>query len=135
LAGLIGVVVTHNHASVITPEQVLTFQIEAPATFSTAASQAAFHYIEPGQYQYSQQPYPGGPGAGPYVAGATAAPYYGGYGSPYPYYGYGYPYYWGPSVGFYFGPGWWGGRYYGGRGYYGGLRGGGAIRGRVGGRR
>jgi hypothetical protein len=132
LAGLIGVVVTHNHASVITPEQVLTFQIEAPASFSTAASQAAFHYVEPGQY--SQPSYAEPPQARPYMTGATMAPYYG-YGYPYPYYGYGYPYYWGPSVGFYFGSGW-GGRYYGGRGYYGGgFRGGVAVRGRVGGRR
>jgi hypothetical protein len=127
LAGLIGVVATHNHASVVTPEQILTFQIQAPVTFSTTASQAAFRYVQPGEYSQQQQPYPNGPGAGPYAAtGPASAPYYG-YGYPYPYYayGYGYPYYWGPSFAFYYGRGYgWGGRYYGGRGYYGGFRGG-----------
>ncbi|MBV8816798.1 MAG: hypothetical protein JO022_00500 [Acidobacteriaceae bacterium] len=126
LAGIIGAVVTHNHASVITPEQVLTFQIQAPVAFSTAASAAAFRYIEPGEYR---QPYGNGQGGGPYLA-TGAAPYYGGYayGYPYPYYayGYGWPYYWGPSFGFYYGRGW-GGHYY--RGYYGGFRGGVGVRG------
>ncbi len=132
LAGIIGVVVTHNHASVITPEQVLTFQVQTPVTFSTANSQAAFRYVEPGEY--SQQPYANAPGAGPYVASGPA-PYYGyAYGYPYPYYAYGYPYYWGPSLGFYYGRGYgWGGRYYVGRGYFGGVRGGVVVR--AGGRR
>ncbi len=127
LVGLIGVVVTHNHASVITPEQILTFQIQAPATFSTANSQAAFRYVEPGEYSQPQPPY-GGQGVGPYVASGPA-PYagYGYYGSPYPYYAYGYPYYWGPSFGLFYGRGFYRGGYYG-RGYYGGFRGGVAIR-------
>jgi hypothetical protein len=112
LAGLIGVVVTHNHASVVTPEQILTFQTQAPVTFSTAASSAAFRYVQPGEYS---QPGPGGPAGGPYLANGPAPyPYYT---APYPYYGYGLPYYWGPSLAFYYGPGyWWGGRYY--RGYF-----------------
>jgi hypothetical protein len=127
LAGLIGVVVTHNHPSVITPEQILTFQIQTPVSFSTAASQAAFHYVEPGEYS---QPYQSGPGAGPYAA--TGAPPYPYYGYPYPYYAYGYPYYWGPSFAFYYGPRWgWGGRYYVGRAYFGGVRGGVVVRGGV----
>jgi hypothetical protein len=126
---LIGVVVTHNHASVITPEQILTFQIQTPVSFSTANSQAAFRYVQPGEY--SQQPYAGGPSGGAYMAGAVAAPYpyYGyGYGYPYPYYAYGYPWYWGPSFGFFYGRGFYGRGFYG-RGYYGGFRGGVAIRG------
>jgi hypothetical protein len=128
LAGLIGVVVTHNHASVITPEQVLTFQIQAPVTFSTANSQAAFRYVEPGEY--SQQPYANGPGPGPYATVAPAPyPYYGAY--AYPYYAYGYPYYWGPSFAFWYGPRWYGGRYYVGRGYFGGVRAGVVVRGGV----
>jgi hypothetical protein len=125
LAGLIGVVVTHNHASVVTPEQVLTFQLQAPVTFSTAASSAAFRYVQPGEYS---QPGPVGTAGGPYLANGPAPapyPYYG-----YPYYAYGWPYYWGPSFAFYYGPGyWWGGRYY--RGYYGGFRGGVVVRGAV----
>lgn len=128
-AGLIGVLVTRNHASVIDPEQILTFRIEAPVTISTEHGQQAFRYIQPNEYD---RPYDNGPGYGPGVYGATAPPpsYYGyDYGYPYPYYAYGYPY-WGPSFGFYYGPGfWWGGRgyrssYYGrgwaGRGYAGG---------------
>ena len=120
LAGLIGVVVTHNHPSVIAPEQVLTFQIDAPVTFSTTASQAAFHHIEPGEYS---QPYPSGPAPAPYAA-VSPAPY------PYPYYGYGYPYYaytypysyyWGPSFAFFYGGRGYGGRYYY-RSYPGGYR-------------
>jgi hypothetical protein len=127
LAGLIGVVVTHNHASVITPEQILTFQIQTPATFSTTASSAAFRYVQPGEYS---QPEPSGPARGPYLANGPAPAPYPYYGYPYPYYGYGYPYYWGPSLAFYYGPGyWWGGRYY--RGYYGGFRGGVVVRGGV----
>jgi hypothetical protein len=127
LAGLIGVVVTHNHASVITPEQVLTFQLQAPVTFSTTASSAAFRYVQPGEYS---QPGPAGPAGGPYLANGPAPAPYPYYGYAYPYYSYGYPYYWGPSFAFYYGPGyWWGGRYY--RGYYGGFRGGVVMRGGV----
>ena len=128
LAGLIGVVATHNHASVITPEQILTFQVQAPVTFSTTASSAAFRYVQPGEYSQPSQPYPAGAAGGPYVA-TSPAPYYA-YGYPYPYYGYGYPYYWGPSFAFYYGPGyWWGGRYYHRGGYYGGYRGGVVVHG------
>jgi hypothetical protein len=107
LAGLIGVVVTHNHPSVIAPEQVLTFQLVSPVTFSTSASQAAFRYVQPGEYS---QPNMNSPGPGPYTAAAPAPyPYYG---YPYPYYAYAYPYYWGPSFAFFYGRGWYGGRYY-----------------------
>ena len=111
LAGIIGVVVTHNHASVIHPEQVLTFRMEAPVTISTQNSPQAFRYVQPGEYD---RPYYGG-APGPYsqytAAGPAQAPYY------FPYYGSPYPY-WGPSFAFYWGPGyWWGGRYY--HGYYG----------------
>jgi hypothetical protein len=130
LAGLIGVVVTHNHASVVTPEQMLTFQLQAPVTFSTANSQAAFRYVEPGEY--SQQPYANGPGPYASVAPGAYPPYYGGYAYayPYPYYAYGYPYYWG-SFGFWYGPRWYGGRYYVGRPFVGGVRAGVVVRGGV----
>jgi hypothetical protein len=127
LAGLIGVVVTHNHASVIAPEQILTFQLQTPVTFSTAASQAAFRYVQPGEY--SQQPGPGpyANGPGPYVANGPAPYAYPYYASPYPYYAWGYPYYWGPSFAFVYGRGWYGGGYY--RPYVGGFRGGVVVRG------
>ncbi|HEX4750871.1 MAG TPA: hypothetical protein VH302_15130 [Bryobacteraceae bacterium] len=130
LASIVGVVVTHNHASVIAPEQVLTFQIQQPVTINTSSSQAAFRYVEPGEY--SQQTYGGGPGpyaGGPYSAGGMPyAAAYPGYAYSYPYSAWGYPYYWGPSFAFYYGRG-----YYPYRGYYGrgfvGYRGGGAVRG------
>ena len=111
-AGLIGVLVTHNHPSVIDPEQVLTFRLEAAVTVSTASAPQAFHYVEPGEYDR-----PSANAPGPYQQYTTAppppAPPYYGYPYPYPYY-YGYPYsWWGPSFAFYWGP-----RYYYGHGYY-----------------
>jgi hypothetical protein len=126
LLGVVGVLVTRGHPSILYPEQTLTFRIEAPLTIDTTHAPQAFHYIEPGEY--SQPPYGGQPGAyGPYTSVApypayppvAAAPYYG-YPSPYPYYAYGYPYYWGPGFSLYFGGGYWGGY----RGYYGGRFGG-----------
>jgi hypothetical protein len=131
LAGIIGTVVTHNHASVITPEQVLTFQLEQPVTVNTTASQAAFRYVQPGEYEQGGSPGPGGPYAGgPYVA--SAAPAYPAYAYPYPYayYGYGYPYYWGPSFAFYYGRGWYPYHYYGGYHGYAGYHGAVVVRGR-----
>lgn len=114
LAGLVGVLVTHNHASIVYPEQVLTFRIEAPVTFSTVNSQQAFRYVEPGEYD--RPPYAGAPGPYQQYAAVPPAPaYY--YGYPYPYYGY--PYWWGPSFAFYWGPG-----YYRGYGFFRGYRGG-----------
>lgn len=127
-AGLIGVLVTRNHASVIYPEQVLTFRIEAPVTFSTQAGQQAFRYVQPNEYD---RPPDNGPMYGAYgnTAPPPAAPPYYAYGYPYPYYGYGYPY-WGPSISFYYGPGfWWGGRWYR-NGYYRGWDARGYARGR-----
>ncbi len=132
IVGTIGVLVTRGHPSVIYPEQVLTFRLEAPVTISTQNSSQAFRYVEPGEYD---RPYygNGGPGPSQYAsAGPAPAPYY--YGYPYPYYygyAYGYPY-WGPGFAFSFGPG-----FYYGRGYFGGYRGGfyggrGFVRGGVG---
>jgi hypothetical protein len=110
-AGIIGVLLTRGHPSVIYPESVLTFRVEAPVNVSTEHAPYAFHWVSPGEYE---QPYQAGgppPGAYPgryaYAPGAPP-PYYYGYGPAY------YPYYWGPSVGFYYGPGFWGPRYYGG---------------------
>jgi hypothetical protein len=119
VVGVIGVLLTRGHPSVIYPESVLTFRIEAPVTISTERAPQAFRYMDPNEYDrpYDTQPPP------PRYAGAG----YGYYPPPY-YYGYGYPYYWGPSLGFYWGPsfygrGFYGGRFYGRSGFYG--RGGG----------
>jgi len=137
--GIIGVLVTRGHPSILYPEQVLTFRIEAPVTIATDHAPQAFHYVQPGEYDqpvYGQQQPP--PGYG-YYAGApypaAPAPYY--YGYPYPYYGYGYPYYWGPGFSLFLGGRYYGGgyRYWGGGGrFYGsayGHVGGGSFHGSV----
>jgi hypothetical protein len=124
--GIIGVLVTRGHPSIITPEQVLTFRLEAPVTVSTTNAPQAFRYVQPNEYD---RPYGGGyqgggygPGYSQYAAAAPPPPYYYGY----PYYYAGYPYYWWPGFGFYWGPsfyfrGYYGGRFYGGRFYGGGV--------------
>jgi hypothetical protein len=138
LLGIVGVLVTRGHPSVLYPEQMLTFRIEAPITIDTTHAPQAFRYIEPGEYSqpaYGQQQ----PGSyGPYSSApyppAAPAPYY--YGYPYPYYayGYGYPYYGGLGFSLFLGGRYYygGGRYYGGR-YYGGRYYGGGVVGHVGG--
>jgi hypothetical protein len=126
VVGLIGVLSTRGHATVIYPESVLTFRIEAPVTVSTMRAPQAFHYVSPDDYE---RPAAGpGPGPGPtyaQVRSAPVAPY-----APYPYYptapyyyapSY-YPYYWGPGFSFYFGPGYYYRGYYGHPYYYGGGR-------------
>ena len=122
VVGVVGVLLTRGQPTIVHPEQLLTFQIATPVTFSTERSQAAFHYVEPGEFSYdAQAPPPSRPGYSGYPA----------YGAPYPYYGYGYGYwpgyypYYGAGFGFYYGPGLFFGRgYWGGRGFYGGFRGG-----------
>jgi hypothetical protein len=114
--GIIGVLVTRGHPSIITPEQVLTFRLNAPVTISTEHAPQAFRYIEPGEYDRPNSgPGYGGPGYGAqYYATAPPPPYYG-----YPYYYAGYPYYWWPGFGFYWGPSFYFGRGFYGRGFYG----------------
>jgi len=108
-AGIIGVLVTRNHPSVIYPETALTFQTQSPITIATAAAPGAFRFVGPEDYQR-----PANTQAAPRTV--VRGPAYG-Y-SPYAYdpywYGYGWgPYYpyWGPSL--YFG-GYWGGGFRGG---------------------
>lgn len=112
-AGIIGVLLTRGRPTLIYPESVMTFQIQAPVTFSTEHSPQAFQYVNM-QPAYGPQPYlsqrpPAGPyGAGPGVYGGgpygaapppPAYPYAYGYPGPYPYaYGYPYPYYGGFGV-------------------------------------
>jgi len=120
LVGIVGVLLTRGHPTVLYPESVLTFRVEAPVTVSTETAPQAFRYVSPGDYQSygtmqarMSPPYGQGYGQGYY-----AAPGYYPYGYAYPY-AYGYPYgYWGG-----FGLGWGPGFYYGGRGFYGGFRG------------
>jgi hypothetical protein len=136
-AGIIGVLVTRGHPSVIYPEQLLTFRIDTPLTISTARAPQAFRYVQPNEYDRPMESQPGAPGAygpGPYATagayppapasayyGYDAYPYY-----PYPYYGYGYGFGYGyPGFSLFLGGRGYYGRsgYYGGRGYYGGGRG------------
>jgi len=120
-AGLIGVLVTHHHASVIYPEQVLTFKIESPVTFSTVNSSQAFRYVQPNEYDRPNYSNP--PPNGSYENSAPPPPVYNAYAYaypyPYPYYGWGYPY-WGPTFAFYGGGYWWGSHWYPYHGYWGG---------------
>jgi hypothetical protein len=131
-AGVIGVLATRGQPTVVYPEQELTFALAAPLGISTEQAPTAFRWIDPNDYAASYQgqgpPQQGQPqayaSAPAYNYGyPTVAPYY----SPY-YYGYGYPYSYWPSVGLYFGTGYYGGYY--GRGYYGGYYGRGYYGGR-----
>jgi len=110
-AGIIGVILTHNHASVVYPETPLTFRMEQPVTVSTVRAPQAFRFVGPEDYQrgYNAQGPPRPAGPGPYPSPYSSGPYSYGPGY-YPYY---YPYSYGPSVGIYWGPGFVYGRYYG----------------------
>jgi hypothetical protein len=113
VAGLVGVLVTRGHPTVIYPESQLTFRLARPVTFSTERAPQAFvdastlntqRAAMQGPPQGPPSSYQGcaGPGCAPYPP-----PYY--YGPYYPYY----PYYWGPGFGFYFGGGFYGRGFYG----------------------
>lgn len=115
--GLLGVLVTRGHATVLYPEQVLTFRVEAPVTIATERAPQAFRWVEPEDYNQGLQasrPMTPRPACGPY--GCRPPSLYGAYGYPY-YYGPGLYPYWGPSFAFFYG----GPRFYG-RGYYRGWR-------------
>jgi hypothetical protein len=87
-AGIIGVLLTHNHPSVVYPETALTFRIETPVAINTTRAPQAFRYVDPNDYQH--------PAEARTIPVRRPVPYYGpGY---YPYYS---PYpYWGPSYGY-----------------------------------
>ena len=105
-AGVIGVLLTRGHATVIYPESVMTFRVDAPVTISTDRAPQAFRYASSDDYNQTQGSRPP-----PRLSQRTDTPYY--YGPTYN------PYYYGPSFGFYVGPRF---GYYG-RGYYrGGFR-------------
>ena len=109
-AGLAGVLLTRGHPSIVDPESILTFRIEAPVTISTVRAPQAFRWVEPGDYERTpalqqRRPSLARAGCGGYGCGG-----YGGYFGPsyYPYWGN----YWGPGFGVYYGP-----RYFYGRGF------------------
>lgn len=108
-AGIVGVLLTRNHDTVLYPETSLVFRIEAPVTVATGRAPQAFRYVGPEDYERA-------PERG-VVQQRRPEPWgypYGGYDSPYYGYGYSYPY-WGTGIGF----GWGSPRFHGGgRGYY-----------------
>jgi len=105
VAGIVGMLLTRGQQTVIYPESVLTFRVEAPVTISTERAPQAFRYVRREDYERPPelQPRP------------AQVPY--GYGVPV------YPYYFVPGISYfyrpwiYYGPGF----YYGG-GYYRGYR-------------
>jgi hypothetical protein len=88
-AGIVGVLLTHNHPSVVYPETALTFRIETPVVVNTTRAPQAFRYVDPNDYQRPaethtmtvRRPVPYyGPGYYPYSPYPYWGPYYGGYG-------------------------------------------------------
>jgi hypothetical protein len=110
VAGIIGVLTTRGRPTVIPPEAMLTFRLEAPLSICTERSQLAFQPVRPSDYRGDQDAY-----ANPRQRFVTGPPYpYANYYYPGPWYGYGY--YPGPYIGF----GFYGPRYFG--GFRGGFR-------------
>lgn len=120
--GILGVLLTRGRPTLIYPETVMTFRVQAPVEIATDHAPQAFRYVDDRDYGPAHGQGPprpaygayGAPAPGPYPGAyppaygyAAPAPYYG---YPYPYYGYGYgyPYYGGVYLGF-------------GRGFYGGY--------------
>jgi hypothetical protein len=107
-AGLIGVLLTRGHPTVIYPETALTFRLLSAAAVSTERAPQAFRYVEARDYGssgYAARPAPRNAGpATPPPPPYYYRPYY------YPYY----PYYGGLGLSLYFGP-----HYYGHHGGYG----------------
>jgi hypothetical protein len=97
-AGILGVLLTRGRPTVIYPETMLTFRIQAPVEIATDRAPQAFHFATNRDY--------GTGGGAPAYAQRPPAPGYGPV--PGPYYGpasYPYPYYWGPGLSVYVGPG------------------------------
>ena len=100
VAGITGVLLTRGRPTIIPPESLLTFRVEAPINISTVHGQVAFQPVSPEDYRTNNQARRPRRGPGPYPP------------PPYAYaYPYGYPYgYPGVYPGLYVG-------YYGGWGY------------------
>jgi hypothetical protein len=110
-AGIIGVMSTAGRPTVISPETVLSFRLQAPVTISTEKSQFAFQPVTQSDYDSrSPQSRPRmarpGPPPPPYYPYPYAYPY--AYANPYPY-----AFYPAPFLGF---------GYYGGYGRFDGFR-------------
>jgi hypothetical protein len=111
-AGVIGVMLTRNHPTVVYPETALTFRIDTPVVISTARAAGAFRYVDP--YEYDRpgpQIHARPPDRTRVFYGPAYDPYF------YPYYYPYYPYRWGPGISLVFGGGWYGGGFWG-RGVY-----------------
>ncbi len=117
-AGIAAVMATPGRPTIIRPEDLLTFQLQAPVSISTTQSQVAFRPVSQADYGRDQDAYANRPQLRYRGQGAPYAPY-----PPPPYYYYGcagpwacYP---GPA---YFGPGFYGGFgpgiFIGGRGFW-----------------
>lgn len=110
MASSIGVMLTRGRPTEVYPETMLTFRLGAPVSIQTAQAAGAFRYA-------SQEDYATGPQTRmAQGAGRPIGPVGAGYGVyPYPYYSpYYSPYYYGPGIGIYVGP-----RFYGGyRGFH-----------------
>lgn len=113
-ASTIGVLLTRGHPTVIYPESMLTFQIEAPVEVVTDRAPQAFRSVRPEDYERASRE----PSLRPrYRASAGCG---GPYGCPAP--PYWYPYYWGPGWGYFYGPGaYFGTSFYFGRGFHRGF--------------
>jgi hypothetical protein len=110
-AGIATVMATPGRPTVIRPEELLTFQLQAPVNISTTQSQVAFRPVSQADYARDQDAY----GNAPHLRYA-GAPYRGYPPPPSYYYGCGGPWacYPGPV---YFGPGFYGGVVFGPRGF------------------
>jgi hypothetical protein len=111
VAGIIGVLTTRGRPTVIPPEALLTFRLEAPLSISTERSQLAFQPVRQSDYRGDQDAY-----ANPRHHVVPRPPY------PRPYYYYSDPWFgWGYYPGLYFGySGFYGPRFH--EGYRGGFR-------------
>ena len=111
VAGIIGVLTTRGRPTVIPPESMLTFRLEAPLSISTERSQMAFQPVRPSDYRGDQDAY-----AKPRRHVVSGPPY------PRPYYYYPDPWFgWGYYPGLYLGySGFYGPRFH--DGFRGGFR-------------
>jgi len=97
VAGIAGVLLTRGKPTIIPPEDVLTFRLETPATFTTVHGQLAFRPATPQDYANNSQPRRPRLVARPYPAPYGYYPYgpaFGYYPPPVAIgfgYGYGYP--------------------------------------------
>jgi hypothetical protein len=94
--GGMAALLTRNHPTVVYPETVMTFRVDAPVVISTANAPQAFRYVSPNDYDRPSpmQTRVAVPAPRPYYGGGYYAPYY----APYPY-GYWGPYYGGVGLG------------------------------------